>query len=117
VLFVDGVWRIFLVALGVIWIISGILGMVGSKGEKKSPTLTASAKVISKLSEQRVSGMGNVVTTKNEYFVTFEFPDGNRKKITVDTTQYALIAEEDLGVLEYKNLNQRLIFVSFQRQM
>ena len=58
-------FRVFLFTLGGIWIFSGILGVFGTVLYKKAPTLVATVKVLSKLSEQNVDGLGAVTTTKN----------------------------------------------------
>jgi len=83
---------------------------------KRLPVLTANVKIISKVSEQVVDGWGGTVSTKNSYFVVFEFSDGNRKKLSVNMSQYALLAENDSGVLEYKDINSNLEFINFKRQ-
>jgi len=108
--------RIVLIILGVIWLLTSFYYFHKHIVEKNTPLLTAQAKILSKVSEQAVDGWGGTVSTKNSYFVVFEFSDGNRKKLSVNMSQYALLAENDTGVLEYKDISSNLKFINFKRQ-
>jgi len=110
------VWRFGFIIVGGLWILSGGLGILGSKLYKMAPLLTADVKVIAKFSEQDVYGGGGLTATENKYIIVFEFPDRSRKNATVDVTQYSLLLENDFGTLEYKELtNATIDFVSFRR--
>jgi len=115
--FADSFWSIFFYVFGGIWIFSGVLGLIGKVLSRKAPTFSTSVRILSKLTEQSVDGLGGVTTTKNAYFVVFEFPDGSRRKSAVDFSQYALMEENDKGILEYKELTSESVdFINFTRQ-
>ena len=111
---------IILIVGGAVFLVFGVLMIYGVKVsndvEKNTPVVNVFVRVFSKLTEQDVGGVGGATTTKYRYFVVFEFPDGNRVKLTVDLAQYALLVENDTGVLEYKDFPGHPRFISFTRQ-
>jgi len=107
----------------VLWLLSLLLWLAGwyigisTEDIRKLPTLTESVTVISKLHEKSVDGVSGLVSTTNSYFIVFEFTDKSRNKFEVDAEQYALVREDEIGILNYKELkNNRLWFLDFQLQ-
>ena len=109
----DGEGRFWSIALGVVWLITGLIFMsISSKVKKEleAPKHTVYAKAISKAS--KISGGAGVGTT---YYVSFEF-DNLRQNFKVDVAQYNIVVENETGVLTYKKVGERFIFVDFQPQ-
>ena len=75
-----------------------------------SPTKSEAVRVISKTS--KTDGSYAIVSTS--YFVSFEFPDGTRKNVSVDVNQYNSIAENEMGTLTYKEHKNDLMFIGFE---
>lgn len=108
IFYFDGGLRTVLIISAVVWLVGGFL-MHCVASLEKFPSLTAQAKVVSKTSE--VSGMGGVVRTV--YFVSFEF-NGRRENVKVDISFYNTVAENDVGLLEYKDPGGLFHFVDFK---
>lgn len=72
--------------------------------------LRAEALVVDKRSE--ISGGGDRVTTQH-YFVTFEFPDGNRVELSVSGAESGMLTPGDRGSLEWQGRR----FVGFAREI
>lgn len=113
----DGTyWFIVWLILLLLWL-AGWYISINAEDVRKIPTITESAKVISKLHEKSVDGVSGLVSTTHTYSIVFEFPDKSRKKIEVNAEKYALVREDEIGILHYKQLkNNRLWFVNFQLQ-
>lgn len=79
--------------------------VVTNARNRQAPFLQRDAMIVSR--RQRVWG-DNASTN---YFVTFEFPDGQREEFMVTGEEYGLLAEGDTGVL----YSQGTWFKSFQR--
>jgi len=113
-------WAIILI-IAVLVIIVG-LGIFTSIAMKKSPLLTAQAKVFAKTTKTSSGGIsgdssGNYSTYSDitEHFVSFEF-DNRRENVAVDVSVYNTLSENDTGLLEYKEIaGQVFYFVSFKR--
>ena len=64
---------------------------------KRQPVLSRDCRIVSKrLLVQSVVQRGGHYTG---YYITFEFPDGNREEFSVQDNVYGLLAEGDLGCL------------------
>lgn len=75
-----------------------------------APRLRAEALVVDKRAE--ISGGGERPTTQH-YFVTFEFPDGNRAELSVSGSESGMLTPGDRGTLEWQGRR----FVGFARQI
>jgi hypothetical protein len=108
--------------LGVVFFIGGIIWHNGYEKKKKKqikamPLSSDTATVISKLHEKNVDGIAGMVDTTHAYYIVFELSDKSRKKFTVNKQQFAVVREDDKGILSYKQLeNNELLFVDFQLQ-
>jgi len=119
-----GAGRISLIVIGAFSIIFGIfcvLGGMADKAIKDAPLLTAKAKVFAKTTNTSGGGTSYVgdglhstdsVTT--EHFISFEFNDC-RENVKVDVSLYNTVAENEMGMLEYKDLGGLFHFVNFKR--
>ena len=124
IFFLDGVGWNLSVGFGIFWFISGLFLMSvfsDARKEEKAPKLVVHAKVFGKTVD--TSGGGTSYVGNNLYasdkvitkhFVSFEF-NGHRKNFEVDVNQFNTIAENDSGMLTYKDFDNKLIFISFQR--
>ena len=104
-------WRAILLGAGTVWIIVGFLFSVVSEESRKkanAPDVVVHAKVISKASH--VSGP-NVSTRK---YVSFEF-DNRRENFEVDISQFNAVVENETGVLTYKEIDNRFVYIDFKR--
>ena len=90
-----------------------------NKALEAIPLSTDTVTVVSKLHEQNIGGV-TVTESTNSYFIVFEFSNNRREKFAVNAKDYALVREEDTGILSYKRvpesklLNESLLFVDFQ---
>lgn len=75
------------------------------KHNDSSPLLTVEAKVVTKRTHVR----GDHAHTN--YFVTFEFENGDRQELQVDGYQFGMMVEGDSGKLSFKGTQ----FVDFVR--
>ena len=112
---------IFLLIVGAVYTIGALvfnnytmkkLERAQEKVIKAIPLSTDSATVISKFHEKNVGGV--VVETTHVYYLVFELSDKSRKKFTVNKEQFAVVREDDKGILSYKQLEKNaLLFVDF----
>lgn len=89
-----------------------ILKKINAEEFESAPLFTLSAQVISKISYS--TGGRNPQTI---FSISFEFSDGTRKNFNVNIEDFNLIFEKDEGLLTYKEINDQLIFIRFQRNM
>ncbi len=78
--------------------------------DANAPRLRADALVVDKRSE--ISGGGETPNSQR-YFVTFEFPDGNRAELSVSGPESGMLTPGDRGILEWQGSR----FVGFARQL
>lgn len=65
------------------------------------PVITRTARVVGRREETSVQGGTDDMpaTSSTDYFVTFEFDNGDRAEFGVRAHEYAMLAEGDVGVL------------------
>jgi len=71
----------------------------------------------SEVSENSYIGENTYATNTyhiNAHYIAFEFPDKNRKAFRVGGAEYCVIAENDVGILTYKEYSGALYFLDFQ---
>lgn len=92
-------------------IITGIIVVMIARGAKQQamPTVSVPARIIGRRIEID-GGWGNLPSYTN-YYVTFELEDGHRIEFKLGGSTYGLLAEGDVGTLNYKGNH----FKSFQR--
>ena len=78
--------------------------------DANAPRLRAEALVVDKRTE--LSGGGEYANTQH-YFVTFEFPDGNRTELSLSGPESGMLTPGDRGTLEWQGGR----FVGFARQI
>ena len=87
------------------------------------PLLTARAKVFAKttntsggdwVSSGDESGGGYTSSVTTQHFVSFEFND-RCENVYVDVSLYNTVAENETGLLEYKEVDGEFMFISFKR--
>lgn len=78
------------------------------RANKAAPLVTNPAVVTSRRTEVTGGGESHAITL---YFVTFQFPTGDRQEFRVSGEEYAQIAERDRGLLS----SQGTWFKGFQR--
>ncbi len=88
-------------------------GMISSYNthleNQNSPVQNTPVKVVGKRSE--VSGGGGNFSTTTSYYLTFEFESGDRIELGVKGKDFGMIAEGDIGVLNFQGTQ----FNSFTR--
>lgn len=78
--------------------------------DNSGPRLRAEALVVDKRTE--ITGGGDRLASQH-YFVTFEFPDGNRAELSVSGTESGMLTPGDRGTLEWQGSQ----FVGFAREI
>ncbi len=92
----------FIIIASVIAVVAVLLigkGIIDSIANFRAPLRSAPAKVVGKRTDVSGNSDGPVSTT---YYVTFQFHDGSRTEIVVDSGDYGYICEGDVGELKYK---------------
>ncbi|MBR7175202.1 MAG: DUF2500 domain-containing protein [Clostridia bacterium] len=86
-----------------------------------SPRQTVGARVVTK--RMKVSGFGHTTmgrvsvmhdmgtTTRTRYFATFELEDGRRLELSVNDSEYSMLAEGDQGRLSFQGTR----YLGFER--
>jgi len=113
----------FAVIVGSAILLFGIVVFVGGIIIKRTPSSVVAASVFAKTlktSDGDPSYIGNGLFTTDEvstkHFISFEF-DNRRESVEVPVSLYNTLAENDVGLLEYKDLpGSGFEFISFQRQ-
>ena len=77
-----------------------IMGIKEWSKNNKQPRLNVNASVISKRTQ--VSGGGEDHSSSTWYYATFQFECGDRKEFSVSGRDYGLIAEGDVGELQFQ---------------
>lgn len=89
---------IFAIILGII-VVRIIKGLIKWSKNNNQPRLSTPAKVVAKRTS--VHGGGNT-RAYNHYYVTFEFPSGERTEFQVNGEQFGMLIEGDNGELQYQ---------------
>jgi hypothetical protein len=87
---------IFAIILGII-VVRIIKGLIKWSKNNNQPRLSTPAKVVAKRTS--VHGGGNT-RAYNHYYVTFEFPSGERTEFQVNGGQFGMLIEGDNGELQ-----------------
>lgn len=98
---------VFALIIGV-FIVNGVKSARQWNKNNHSPQLTVPAVVAAK--RTRVSGGGNH-NAHTSYYVTFQVESGDRMELSVDGSDYGLLAEGDKGKLTFQGTR----FLSFER--
>src|SRR3954469_13176391 len=77
-----------------------IMGIKEWSKNNKQPRLNVHAEVISKRTE--VSGGGEDHSSSTWYYATFQLESGDRMEFAVSGRDYGLLAEGDVGKLEFQ---------------
>ena len=102
---------IFGVALVLAAVIAvGVLRSRAAAQQRNAPRLRADATVVDKRSE--VSGGGDSRAVQH-YFVTFQFPDGNRIELAVTGPESGMLTRGDTGTVEWQGLR----YLGFVREI
>jgi len=99
-----------LVFIGIIF--SVFRGVTTWSSNNKSPREQEQVFVLTKRTETRHMGGNQHSRSTTYYYVTFEFPNETRKEFEVKGNEYGLIAEGDMGILDYQGTR----FHSFDRE-
>lgn len=90
---------LFIVIIFAIIILSITKGIFQWGKNNTQPRLSASAKVVAKRTS--VQGGGNT-RAYNHYYVTFEFPSGDRTEFQLNGEQFGMLVEGDNGELQFQ---------------
>lgn len=114
----SGFGIIFTLCFGIIlvgFIIIAVKGLGQWHNNNNSPRLNSYATaVIKRTNVTHFSSADNMNTTVDTtYYVTFQFPSGDRSEFSVNGHEYGQIAEGDYGVLYFQGTR----FLSFDRSL
>lgn len=114
----DGEWRAILITLGAIWLVGGfLLSAFSSEAKKKAAAaeFIAQAKVVSKATNASAGSVDSYGYRAGitRYFASFEF-NGRRENFEVNIAQYNSIVENETGILTYKEVDDRYIYINFR---
>lgn len=98
----------FFLVFGII-IYNLLQGVIEWDRNNKSPEISAEAKIVDK----RCHTTHHRNASSSSYYVTFEFPNGERTELRVPRGEYGLLVEGDVGVLSYKGTR----YLSFERRI
>jgi hypothetical protein len=103
---------IFVIVIGV-FITTAIKGISQWRKNEQSPELSVPAIVRGKRTNVNSSthGENHHSRTRTTYYATFEYESGDRQEFHLSDSEYAQIAEEDLGILTFKGTR----FLGFER--
>ena len=101
-------------AVGGGFLVSFASNLFYAKYYDKLPEFTVQAKIVSKESEQHVSGTVSRTTTSYSYAIVCEY-DNQREIFYVDSSVFLLLEEDETGLLTYKKDENVLIFIDFER--
>ena len=122
-LFTEGGLLFLLISFGALSFIVALIGIYNHTAEKNAPLITVQARVFAKTTKtsggdtyQIGDGQFSSDSITTKHYISFEF-DKRRENFEVDVTVYNTVLENDKGVLEYKDIQGVLKFISFQRQV
>ncbi|MBU5455883.1 DUF2500 domain-containing protein [Caproiciproducens sp. MSJ-32] len=78
----------------------------------KQPIIPVETLVVSKRSSSHYHHHEHNTTSSTDYYVTFEFSNGERLELALPAREYGLIAEGDRGILSFQGTR----FISFERK-
>ena len=112
---------IVFVMVGLCFIVMLIRGAAGWHKNNRSPRLTVDARVVAKridVNHYRTANAGDATgahgyhTSSNTwYYVTFQVESGDRMELSVDGTEYGMLAEGDAGRLSFQGTR----YLGFER--
>lgn len=107
---------IFMLAAAVIVVVGIIIAIAVTRSarataqDRNAPRLRAEATVVDKRSE--ITG-GGESRARQHYFVTFQFPDGNRTELALTGPESGMLTPGDTGVVEWQGTR----YVGFAREI
>lgn len=90
---------LFIVIIFAIIVLSFTKGIFQWAKNNQQPRLSSPAKVVAKRTS--VQGGGNT-RAYNHYYVTFEFPSGDRTEFLLKDKEFGMLVEEDRGELQFQ---------------
>ena len=99
---------VFALMLGV-FVYSIVKSIANNRKNHASPILDVSAKVVCNFDATHTLHTSGGIT---RYWITFQFPSGDRSEFAVTGQEYGLLAEGDDGILRFRG-NE---FLSFERK-
>lgn len=119
---VDTLATIGFVVIGLFFIVMLIRGAAGWHKNNCSPRLTVNARVVAKridVNHYRTANAGDMTgahgyhtSSSTWYYVTFQVESGDRMELSVDGTEYGMLAEGDAGRLSFQGTR----YLGFERE-
>ncbi len=100
----------FFVILG-FFIFMAVKGIIQWNKNNNSPRLTVNALITGKRISVTHHHNNAAVTSSTTYYVTFQVESGDRMELTVNGSEYGLLAEGDRGKLSFQGTR----FLGFER--
>ena len=118
---VDTLATIGFVVIGLFFIVMLVRGAAGWHRNNRSPRLTVNARVVAKridVNHYRTANAGDMTgahgyhtSSSTWYYVTFQVESGDRMELSVDGTEYGMLAEGDAGRLSFQGTR----YLGFER--
>lgn len=117
---IFGIFFFLIFALVLITFITTAVRGIGTwHKNNQSPRLTVDARIVAKRTNvshhhrNNASGNGmNHTTTSTSYYVTFQVESGDRMELSMDGSEYGLLAEGDEGKLTFQGTR----YLGFERR-
>lgn len=111
--FIFMVFFVFIFGMIIFIMVKGVLTW---NKNNNSPRLNVKAKVVTKRENisrhSNNNGGHHSHHTSTDYYVTFQFESGDRQELYVSGTEYGMLAEGDIGVLEFQGTR----YLDFKRE-
>lgn len=112
---------VFILVIGV-FVVGAVKGIDTWNKNNHSPRLTVNAEVVAKRTDvshhhhahaaDMTGAHGYYTTTSTWYYVTFQVESGDRMELSVNGSEYGLLAEGDRGRLSFQGTR----YLSFERE-
>ena len=109
------------VVIGLFFIVILVRSVAGWHKNNRSPRLTVNAQVVTKhidVNHYRTANAGDMTgahgyhtSSHTWYYVTFQVESGDRMELSVDGTEYGMLAEGDAGRLSFQGTR----YLGFER--
>lgn len=102
----GGMGLFFVFFIIIFTLVIGTFVFVAVKGvsqwskNNKSPVLTVPAEIVAK--RTHTSGGHGDSSASTRYYLTFQVQSGDRMELDVTSTEYGMLAEDDLGILTFQ---------------
>ena len=112
----EGLFGLFFIVFIVMFLSIAIKGLFQWNKNNHSPQLTVEAKIVSKrmaVHHHNGGAHGEHMSSSTSYYVTFQVESGDRMELSVNGSEYGMLAEGDYGRLTFQGTR----YLGFQRKI